>query len=97
MMFMHESGQNIAPEDAAQPAPVPVMRIDDEVLSLIAQDAGADQRSVLRRLVGLHVRGRAGQRIDDAIARHLGPPSGGAAGEAAVDTASGSSTQSEAP
>lgn len=47
------------------------MAIDDDLVADIAREARADERSVLRRLAGLHVRGRAGERIDAALAvRH---------------------------
>ena len=52
--------------------------IDDETVATIARDADTDPRSVVRRLAGLPVRGRAGRRIDDAIARRTAgtaPPS----------------------
>ena len=42
--------------------------IDDVTVNRIADDAGVDPRSVVRRLAGLPVRGRAGQRIDRALA-----------------------------
>jgi len=44
------------------------MAIDDDLVADIAKEAHADERSVLRRLAGLHVRGRAGERIDAALA-----------------------------
>ena len=43
--------------------------IDDELIERIARDADADPRSVVRRLAGLPVRGRAGRRIDGVISK----------------------------
>ena len=43
-------------------------RIDDRTVDSIVEEADADRRSVIRRLVGLPVRGRAGARIDRALA-----------------------------
>jgi hypothetical protein len=46
-------------------------RITDELLDQIAdRDAEVARISVLRRLVGLPVRGRAGARIDRALEAH---------------------------
>ncbi len=47
--------------------------IDDTVVAALAEEADADPRSVVRRLAGLKVRGRAGRRIDAAIAKRLQP------------------------
>jgi hypothetical protein len=41
--------------------------VDDEAIARIAERASADERSVMRRLVGLPVRGKCGRRVDDAI------------------------------
>jgi hypothetical protein len=49
--------------------------IDDTVVAALAEEADADPRSVVRRLAGLKVRGRAGRRIDAAIAKRLQPES----------------------
>ncbi len=46
--------------------------MDDDVVDVIAKRADADRRSVIRRLAGLPVRGRAGARIERAIADVLG-------------------------
>jgi hypothetical protein len=45
--------------------------IDDVTVARIADRASADPRSVVRRLAGLPVRGRAGARIDAALAEIL--------------------------
>lgn len=42
----------------------------------IASEADAAKLSVLRRLVGLRVRGRSGARVDRAISKVLGRSSG---------------------
>jgi len=44
--------------------------ITDELLTIIAAGASADRRSVIRRLVGLPVRGIRGQAIDREMRRH---------------------------
>jgi hypothetical protein len=44
---------------------VPILS-DDELVAM-ARRADADTVSVLRRLVGLPVRGRAGERVDAAL------------------------------
>jgi hypothetical protein len=54
------------PTVRAQPA------IDDRLVEIIASKADVDQRSVIRRLAGLPVRGRTGNRIDRVIADVLG-------------------------
>lgn len=46
--------------------------IDDATVRKIADLAEVDPRSVLRRLVGLPVRGRTGVRVDRCIAKVLG-------------------------
>lgn len=43
------------------------MTLDDATIARIADRASADPRSVIRRLAGLPVKGRAGARIDAAI------------------------------
>lgn len=43
-------------------------RITDEDVRRIAERAQAHERTVLRRLLGLHVRGRVGARVDREIA-----------------------------
>jgi hypothetical protein len=47
-------------------------RIDDKVIEQLAERASADRRSVIRRLAGLPVRGKAGERIDRALAETRG-------------------------
>jgi hypothetical protein len=42
-------------------------RVDDALVATLAQAADVDERSVIRRLAGLPVRGRAGRRIDRAL------------------------------
>jgi hypothetical protein len=54
--------------------------ITDAVVDAIAEDADVDQRSVLRRLAGLPVRGRSGRRIDRAVARAMATRLAGLAG-----------------
>ena len=52
------------------PSPVPeAAPTDDAFVQAVAKDADVDPRSVIRRLAGLPVAGRAGRRIDAAIAR----------------------------
>lgn len=46
--------------------------VDDRIVEIIASKADVDERSVIRRLAGLPVRGRVGNRIDRAIADVLG-------------------------
>jgi hypothetical protein len=41
--------------------------VDDALVAAVARDADVDERSVIRRLAGLPVRGRAGRRIDRAL------------------------------
>jgi len=60
----------------------PGLSITDQTVQTIAERAAADPRSVVRRLAGLPVRGRAGARIDRELqARGLvtsaAPPDGG--------------------
>ncbi len=43
--------------------------VSDATIRAIAREASADERSVLRRLVGLPVRGLARGRIDRVIGR----------------------------
>jgi hypothetical protein len=43
-------------------------RITDELIRDVAEDAGAAERSVMRRILGLRVRGRAQKRVDAALA-----------------------------
>ena len=43
-------------------------RITDEAIVQIAESAGASELTVMRRLLGLPVRGRVGLRVDEAIA-----------------------------
>ncbi len=43
--------------------------VTDAVVDAIAAEADSDRRSVIRRLAGLPVRGRAGRRIDAVLAR----------------------------
>jgi hypothetical protein len=45
--------------------------IDDAFVDRVSREADADRRSVTRRLAGLPVKGRAGRRIDAAIAAAL--------------------------
>ena len=42
-------------------------RVDDALVDRVAQEADTDRRSVIRRLAGLPVRGRAGRRIDQVL------------------------------
>lgn len=42
--------------------------LTDEDVRRLADDAGVDRKSVERRLLGLPVKGRAGERADRAIA-----------------------------
>ena len=44
------------------------LHITDDDIDRIADRASADRRSVIRRLAGLPVKGRAGARIDAALA-----------------------------
>lgn len=46
--------------------------LDDATIARIADRASCDPRSVVRRLAGLPVKGRAGARIDAAIAEWRG-------------------------
>lgn len=46
--------------------------LDDAAIARIAERASVDTRSVIRRLAGLPVRGKAGARIDAAIQEALG-------------------------
>jgi len=46
--------------------------INDAVVREIAEEADTDERSVVRRIAGLPVRGRAGKRIDRILASRLG-------------------------
>lgn len=60
---------------AASIAPAPTdgtPRITDADVDAIASASYADRRTVLRRLVGLPVRGRAAERVDAAIRARLG-------------------------
>ncbi len=41
--------------------------IDDAIVAALAREADVDERTVIRRLAGLPVRGRAGRRIDRAL------------------------------
>jgi hypothetical protein len=41
--------------------------IDDSVVADIAREADVDERTVIRRLAGLPVRGRPGRRIDRVL------------------------------
>jgi hypothetical protein len=47
----------------------PPTKVDDKLVEEIANEADTDKRSVIRRLAGLEVRGRAGRRIDAALAK----------------------------
>jgi hypothetical protein len=44
--------------------------IDDAAIARIADRASVDPRTVIRRLAGLPVRGRAGARVDAALAEY---------------------------
>ncbi len=44
-------------------------RLDEETVKQMADEAAVDERTLLKRLAGLPVRGRAGQRIDTVLAR----------------------------
>jgi hypothetical protein len=52
-------------------------RIDDRTVGQIAAKADCDNRTVIRKLAGLPVRGRVGVRVDCAIAEVLGAPASG--------------------
>ena len=52
--------------EASTPSPAP---IDDALVAAIAAEADADDRTVVRRLAGLPVRGRPGRRVDAALAK----------------------------
>jgi hypothetical protein len=41
--------------------------IDDTVVADLAREADVDERTVIRRLAGLRVRGRAGRRVDRVL------------------------------
>lgn len=43
--------------------------IDDNTIRDVVESASAHERSVYRRLLGLPVRGRAGDRVDRELAR----------------------------
>jgi hypothetical protein len=49
-------------------------RISKQTVEQIAAKADCDERSVIRKLAGLPVRGRVGARVDRAIAEVLGAP-----------------------
>lgn len=60
----------------AHDAPRPTQLVSDEFVDEIATLADTDRRSVIRRLAGLSVKGRAGMRIDRVLAsRGVLPPS----------------------
>lgn len=52
-------------------------RVTEELLSDITTTAGAAEISVMRRLLGLPVRGQAGERIDRELAKRGLLPSNG--------------------
>jgi hypothetical protein len=45
--------------------------ITDELVEEIVEESETCERSVMRRLLGLQVRGRAGERVDREIAARL--------------------------
>ena len=47
------------------------LKFDDDAVREIAEQAGADERSVWKRLAGGIVRGRVAKRIDAAISLYL--------------------------
>lgn len=49
-------------------------RLTDQDVAALAAEASADPRSVIRALAGLPVRGLAGTRIREALARHRATP-----------------------
>ncbi|MGA7120006.1 MAG: hypothetical protein WBY94_07915 [Polyangiaceae bacterium] len=44
-------------------------KLDEKTVREIAVEADVDERTLLKRLVGLPVRGRTGRRIDAVLAR----------------------------
>jgi hypothetical protein len=44
-------------------------RLDEQTVREIAVEADVDERTLLKRIVGLPVRGRTGRRIDAVLAR----------------------------
>lgn len=52
------------------PRPDAAQQISDSTVAVIAAEADAHPRSVVRRLAGLPVRGRSGVRIDRALVAH---------------------------
>lgn len=49
--------------------PIITPHVDDNFVAEVATETDTDHRSVVRRLAGLPVKGRAGRRIDAALAR----------------------------
>jgi hypothetical protein len=50
--------------------PLPTMpTLTDETIETIAEEAASHRRTVERRLLGLHVRGRVATRIDAVLAK----------------------------
>jgi hypothetical protein len=54
--------------DHLHDATSPALAIDDDTLEQVARESETDHRSVLRRIAGLPVKGRAGLRIDRVLA-----------------------------
>jgi hypothetical protein len=46
-----------------------MLTLTNELVTEVAAEADTDERSVVKRLAGLPVRGRAGPRIDRALER----------------------------
>jgi len=68
-MSMTHDAPSTAEAQTVASLPPPALRIDDALIDAVAAEADADPRSVVRRIAGLDVKGRAGRRIDTVLMR----------------------------